>query len=247
MYWQYGHPYDKKGYLSPEYPVQVNFKDYSAGKDQALELILNNEIKTLKGVLFEKGFKSFSEEHKNWSEKYSKQNWWFPYNEFDLRLMGIDLFTEGKKDDAIQLFSFLTNRYPDISWGWQILGNLYAAVGDYENGLACYEKANPDCYYTQKDGCNLAMNFYKNRIVSAFGSGGIASIKNLYLELKTTSHWDVSERLLINVADDYLKTENTTDAIKILQLNADSPKENANTKYQRSNALELSLLLTKYT
>ena len=228
MYWQYGHPYDNKGYLSPEFPVQVSFKDYSTGKDKALELILKKEIRALKDFLFEEGFKSFSEKYKNWSEKYSKQNWWFPYNEFDLRLMGVDLFTNGKKEDAIQLFSFLTNRYPDISWGLQILGNLYAAIGDYENGLACYEKAysiNPDCYYTLKDGRNIAMNCYKNRIISAFGSGGITSIKNLYLELIASSHWDVFERLLINAANDYLKTEKTTDVIKILQLNTElNPK-----------------------
>jgi tetratricopeptide (TPR) repeat protein len=67
--------------------------------------------------------------------------------------MGVDLFINGKKKDAISFFKFITTRHPDVSWVWEILGNIYKDVGDKDQAIKCLRKAweiNPYDIYIRK-------------------------------------------------------------------------------------------------
>ena len=141
MYWQEGHPLDTRGYCSPEYPVIVTAEDFFSGKDRALDEIINNRAIPLYDILKEKGADAFLAEYVNWSEKFASYEWWFPYSVFDLRIMGVELFINGKKKDAISFFNFITTLYPDVSWAWEILGNIYADVGEKDQAINCLKKA----------------------------------------------------------------------------------------------------------
>jgi hypothetical protein len=152
MYWQEGHSLDTRGYCSPEYPVLVTAEDFFSGKDRALDAILTDSVIPLSDILKEKGADAFLSEYKRWSEKFASNEWWFPYSVFDLRTMGVELFINGKKKDAISFFHFITARHPDVSWVWEILGNLYVDAGEKDQAVKCLNKAlelNPYDVYVQ--------------------------------------------------------------------------------------------------
>jgi len=152
MYWQEGHSLDARGYCPPEYTVLVTAEDFFSGRDRALEAILNDSVMTLSDILKENGADAFLAEYKKWSEKFASHYWWFPYTVFDLRIMGVELFIHGKKQDAISFFNFMTTRHPDVYWIWEILGNIYVDVGDKDRAVKCLQKAlelNPHDVYTR--------------------------------------------------------------------------------------------------
>jgi tetratricopeptide (TPR) repeat protein len=141
MYWQEGHALDKRGYCPPEFPVLVNAADFFSGHDRALEAILDDRVITLSDILKSRGIEAFESEYKRWSEKFASHDWWFPYTVFDLRRMGVELFIDGRKEDAVSFFDFMTTLHPDVYWVWEILGNICVAVGDKDRGIECLEKA----------------------------------------------------------------------------------------------------------
>jgi hypothetical protein len=61
--WQTGHASDARGYFPPEYPVPVLASDLFAGKDRALEAILEDEVRTLADILRNEGGEAFMAEY----------------------------------------------------------------------------------------------------------------------------------------------------------------------------------------
>lgn len=114
--------------------------------------ILGGEAVTLWDVLKAEGADAFMREHDEWAHEFAAHDWWFPYTVFDLRRMGVELFVDDRKEDAVSLFEFAVARHPDVYWLWEILGNIYVAIGDREQGVRCLEKAldlNPNDLYVR--------------------------------------------------------------------------------------------------
>lgn len=141
MYWQRGHALDDRGYHAPEFPVPVTAGDFFSGEDRALEAILGGRAVPLADVVRARGAAAFAESLREWEDRYRSLEWWFPYSVFDLRRLGVELFVGGRREDAVAVLELATSRYPDVSWAWEILGNVYVAVGDRERGLRCLERA----------------------------------------------------------------------------------------------------------
>ena len=153
MYWQGGHPLDARGCCPPEYPVPVTAEDYFSGKDRTLEAILHNEVVTLRDVLHSKGADVFLEEYEKWSRRFASNDPWFPYTVFDLRNMGVELFSQGRRADAVALFGFTARLHPDVYWVWEILGNIHVDAGDRDEGIKCLRQAlklNPHDSYVKR-------------------------------------------------------------------------------------------------
>lgn len=153
MYWQEGHPLDARGYCPPECPVLVTAKDMFSGRDAALERILKSEVVTLADVLRMKGGEAFVAEYERLSVEFQSREWWFPYTVFDLRMLGVDLYISGRKDDAISVFELNTVLHPDVYWVWEILGNVYEDVGKRDRAIKCLEKAvelNPHDVFSRR-------------------------------------------------------------------------------------------------
>jgi tetratricopeptide (TPR) repeat protein len=159
MYWQEGHPLDRRGYFPPEYPVVVTGRDHLSGKDSALEKILGDEVSTLIDIVQRRGVDAFRAEYKRWSDRLSAREWWFPYTVFDLRKAGVDLFTSGKKEESIAVFKLNAALHPDVYWVWEMLGNIYDDVGNREEAIDCLRKAvtlNPYDVYVRESLENLS-------------------------------------------------------------------------------------------
>jgi tetratricopeptide (TPR) repeat protein len=151
-YWQGGYPTDDRGYYAPEFPVPLSAVDFFAGRDAALEAILDGKVRTLADVLRTEGAAAFEEEYRRLSAEFADIGWWFPYSQFDLRSLGYEMFMGGRFDEAAAAFKLNSAFHPQSWTAWDDLGDCYAEMGKIDSAIEYYGKAleiDPYNYYVE--------------------------------------------------------------------------------------------------
>ncbi len=65
----------------------------------------------------------------------------FDWSENQLNMLGYQLLFRSMNDEAIRIFQLNVEAYPQSANPYDSLGEAYAAVGDRERAIACYERA----------------------------------------------------------------------------------------------------------
>ncbi|MBU1012763.1 MAG: hypothetical protein KKG99_07145, partial [Bacteroidetes bacterium] len=141
LYSQDGHPTDRRGYYPPDYFIPHTSKDYFSFSDPVLKAIKNNEVKSLKDILFNHGAKNFRSEFDKRKNINGLAKKWFPYTSYDLALYAFnDLIPSEKYEEAVEISKLNTEVYPESIWGWFILGMLNENMGQPEEALKCFNQ-----------------------------------------------------------------------------------------------------------
>ena len=139
--WQKGHPSDDRGYYPPEFFVPLSATNFFAGKDTALEAILEGKVRTLADVLRNEGAEAFKAECKTLSEDYTDRGWCFPYSHFELRSLGYEMFSAGRVDEALAALELARTLHPQEWTTYDDLGDFYSEVGQNDKAAEHFRKA----------------------------------------------------------------------------------------------------------
>ena len=227
MFWQEGHATDNRGYYPPDYYIPTTSKDYFSCSDPVLEAIKNNEVLSLKDILFNEGVEKFTEELQRRKKLYGPAEDWFPYTSFDLALYAlVTLAPAGKIDEAWEISKLNTVLYPDSMRAWYFLAEMNEQRGELKETLKCYEKLfSVDPHIPE-----ARRSYYDLILLSTFNDQGIDATAKSFAELKE-SHPDeieISEENVNRVGYRLLRSKKIQEAIKIFKLNVDLHPEYAN-------------------
>lgn len=145
LYWQEGHPSDTRGFYPPEYPVPVTFRDFSSGKDKALERILSGQVETLSDILLNKDGESVMEEINKRGSFIKDSGYLIPYTLIELREMSDQLLKSDRKKDALIVMKLNAELFPESWEVWEDLGIFYSENNDIENAIECLGKSLKIC------------------------------------------------------------------------------------------------------
>ncbi|MBU1012844.1 MAG: tetratricopeptide repeat protein, partial [Bacteroidetes bacterium] len=141
LYSQDGHPTDRRGFYPPDYYIPNTSKDYFLFSDPVLKAIKNNEVKSLKDILFNHGAKNFRSEFDKRKNINGLAKKWFPYTSYDLVLYTFnDLIPSEKYEEAVEISKLNTEVYPESIWGWFIMGMLCENMGQPDEALKCFNQ-----------------------------------------------------------------------------------------------------------
>ncbi len=141
-WWQPGGPYDRRPYLPPQWAFEPRFEDYLAGRDAALQAILEGTLVTLeervRNALAGGGRGALEAAVREWVRD--------PVNRYasattNLNRVGYALLRDGAREDALEVFRLNVALHPDYANGWDSLGETLLAAGRREEGLAAYLRA----------------------------------------------------------------------------------------------------------
>ena len=151
MFWQEGHATDTRGYYPPDYYIPTTFKDYFSCTDPVLEAIKNNEVTSLKDILFNEGVDKFVSEFHRREKVNGPAEAWFPYTSFDLTLYAfMTLVPTGKIDETLEISRLSTVLYPEDIWALYLMAMMNEAKGELKEALDCYDKLIAiDPYYAE--------------------------------------------------------------------------------------------------
>jgi tetratricopeptide (TPR) repeat protein len=141
LYWQEGHPSDTRGFYPPEFPVPVTFNDFSSGKDEALDAILNGKVETLLDILLHHDGESFMKAIIQRKSIIQNSNYLIPYTEVELRNMSHQLLESDRRKDALIVLQLNAELYPESWEVWEDLGIYYSEQNDIKNAIDCFEKS----------------------------------------------------------------------------------------------------------
>lgn len=96
--------------------------------------------KPITGFLIPSGSKSFADAIAE-AKELAKNKDEYNVNEGDINLLGYQLMQKGKLYDAIEIFKFNVEMFPNSSNVYDSLGEAYMTKGDKENALINYKKS----------------------------------------------------------------------------------------------------------
>ena len=216
MFWQEGSATDNRGYYPPDYYIPLTFKDYSSCTDPVLDAIKNNEVRSLKDILFQEGAKKFISEFRRREEVYGPAKGWFPYTSFDIgQYAYYTLFPAGKLDEAGEILRLNTVLHPEEIRAWYFLAALHEQRGELKEALECYDKLISIEPYIPE-----ARGSYHNLILRrTFAEQGIDALARMYNELKKNNPYEISERTLNDLGYTLIGNKRIQDAVEIFKLN----------------------------
>ena len=225
MFWQEGSATDNRGYYPPEYYMPLTFKDYSSFTDPVLDAIKNNEVKSLKDILFHDGVNEFWSEFRRREKVYGPAEGWFPYTSFDIaRYVYYTLYPAGKTDEAREIFRLNTVLHPEDIRAWYFLADLYEGNGEVKEALECYDKLisiEPYIPYAQSSYRNLILR-------KTFDEQGIDALAKMYNDLKKNHPSDINEGTLNTLGYSLMRNKRIQDAVEIFKLNVKIHPDYAN-------------------
>lgn len=222
--WQGGHASDTRGYFPPECPVLSLAPDLFAGRDAALEAILEGKTSPLTDILRNEGAQAFLAEYERRSAEFSDVDWWYPYLPIDLALLGFEMLSSDRPEDAIAAFRLNTTRYPDNWRTWDDLGDAYRVSGETELAIESYAKSwelNPENPYVQG-------HLEELRFLSAYEHGGIDGANRFLSEARNENPLAYSEDTINRIGYSVLSEGKKREAIDIFKLNTKAYPESWN-------------------
>jgi tetratricopeptide (TPR) repeat protein len=225
MFWQEGSATDNRGYCPPDCYIPLTFKDYSSGSDPVLDAIKNNEVKSLKDILFQEGSKKFRSEFRRREEAYGPAKGWFPYTSFDIgQFAYYTLFSAGKVDEAGEIFRLNTVLHPEDIRAWYFLAALHEQRGELKEAQECYEKLISIEPYVPE-----ARESYHNLVLRrTFAEQGIDALARTFNELKKSHPSEINEGTLNILGYSLIGNKRIQDAVEIFKLNVKIHPDYAN-------------------
>ena len=141
LYWQKGFPADQRRVVSPHLPATFSSEDFFAGRDPALELVLQERAVSIPALLLRQGGSAAREEHDRLRERHAELAWWRPFAERPMNSLGYELLRDGRIDDARVAFELNTEVYPDSSNTWDSLGESFVVAGHPKRAAEAYRRA----------------------------------------------------------------------------------------------------------
>ena len=151
LWWQDMDPRDTRIWQAPDLSTVLTFADYRAGRDPAMEAILQykpeNSIAELVRAAAEKGDYAGAKSAvlKFTADPLHK----YATVETDINRVGYDFIRDKKFDQAILVLKLNTELYPDSFNTWDSLGEAYMDRGDKALAIENYNKSlelNPQNY-----------------------------------------------------------------------------------------------------
>lgn len=141
LYWQEGHPADRRDILPPDYPGVMTAKAYFSGSDPSLEAILNGEVRLLEDIVMGEGLDAGIAWYEAKKKEFAGVDWWIPFTERGANNFGYRLLGNGDMQGAIKVFALNAETFPD-SWNvWDSLGEAHMKAGNREEAIRCYRKS----------------------------------------------------------------------------------------------------------
>ncbi|HSG99994.1 MAG TPA: tetratricopeptide repeat protein, partial [candidate division Zixibacteria bacterium] len=141
LYWQFGYPTDRRAYIPPDYPAVMTAAAYFAGRDPALEAILNGDATSVKDIALRDGVDAALAWYERAKAKFTDIDWWVPFTEREANSLGYELLELGNTADAVTIFTLNADAFPQ-SWNvWDSLGEAHLAAGHRADALRCYRKS----------------------------------------------------------------------------------------------------------
>jgi tetratricopeptide (TPR) repeat protein len=223
--WQRGHPSDTRGYYPPDYAVAVKATDLFAGRDKALEAILAGEVRALNDILRIEGARAFLTEYETRLNKFSDIESWYPFTEYELRQLGLEMLQNERFDDALVALQLNTDRHPDSWRAWQNLADCYLEKGNREQAIQSYEKSlllNSDNGYAQQQLRQLGL-------LQALAEGGWIRALMFYQKIRETNPRAFDENEINDLGYASLWAGRTEEAISIFLINTETHHESFST------------------
>lgn len=149
--WHQLNEYDPGAWVYVDAPAPFSFADYAAGRDPAVDAILaGKDMRSLPVIALADGGAKARAVLEARRKEFAKYDWWTPPRFQDVKTVGYDLLEDhGKPEDAVEIFTLLTELYPDNWNSWESLGRAQTAAGDKEGAAMSYRCAlaiDPDTY-----------------------------------------------------------------------------------------------------
>ncbi len=144
-WWQDKPQWESADWLAPHIAVDMSFDDYKTNKDPVLDRVLSfsdeNYILNPMNYMYELFSSGQVERLKAETTRMANDS---NYDSFDfegeLRYVGNSLLNRDQKDDALLIFQFITELYPESSDAWNDLGDNYFKMSNKKEALKAYKK-----------------------------------------------------------------------------------------------------------
>lgn len=143
LYWQDMDPRDNRKWTAPEIAATLSSADYKAGKDPALDAIINySPSSSLQGIIDStKNDKDTSNFVREYDAFKSDPRHRYVETEATLNRIAYALLQQKRTDDAIAVFKLNVRDFPNSANAFDSLGDGYAAAGRRDDAIKAYEKA----------------------------------------------------------------------------------------------------------
>ena len=143
LYWQDMDPRDNRSWTAPELAANLTSQDYRAGRDPALQAILDYTpgvtfTEMITAATAEKTISGFVDKYKAYKNDSMHR---YVDTEALMNRFGYFLLQAKRIDDAVQVFKLNTEAYPNSANVFDSLGDALAAAGRKEDAIKSYEKA----------------------------------------------------------------------------------------------------------
>lgn len=134
---------DTRQWVAPQIAADLTFEDYRMNVDPALKAILNYKpakpleeemMAAIEATGIESALKLYHE------FKSDPVNAYFDTN-FSMRVLGYNLMSKNRLDDALRIFKMNSTEHPDSDGVYEDLGAVYAKMGKREIAVENYKKA----------------------------------------------------------------------------------------------------------
>ncbi|HEV7645344.1 MAG TPA: tetratricopeptide repeat protein [Pyrinomonadaceae bacterium] len=143
LYWQDMDPRDDRTWTAPEIAVELSSADYRAGRDPALQAVIDYgpgaSFADLQAIALSGG--DISEFIAKYRAYKSDPKHRFVETQAPMNRFGYFLLQQKRNDDALKIFKLNVEGYPNSANVYDSLGDAFQAVGNKEEAIKSYEKA----------------------------------------------------------------------------------------------------------
>ena len=142
LYHQLGRYDDFRPYIPINLPAPMTARDYFAGRDPALELVLgNDETRSLTALLRSGGPAAATAAFLDRRKRFGALSWWEAFSERSVNTIGYEMLRNGNREGAVATFSLNTLAFP-ASWNtWDSYGEALAASGRTQDARSAYQRS----------------------------------------------------------------------------------------------------------
>jgi hypothetical protein len=138
---QLGSSDDLREYVPVDIPALFSFADYAAGRDPAIDPILNGEeMRSLPVIAATNGGAAARKAYETRRPRFAQYDWWALPQEIALREVCQSLQDHSRTADALETCRLNSEIHPDDWHVWYNLGHVQTAAGLQQEGLASYRR-----------------------------------------------------------------------------------------------------------